>query len=71
MFVDRFEQYVEDDVHYLEIYETKVEDSGLYKVTAINNIGSANCECQLTIAGNLVSYTFPWITFKSFKLIKF
>ena len=43
--------FFEDGAYHLEIYDTELSDSGQYKCTATNTMGSCDSQATLTILG--------------------
>ncbi|XP_033728727.1 myosin light chain kinase, smooth muscle-like isoform X3 [Pecten maximus] len=46
---DHYETYIEDGAHNLEIFDTLISDTGLYRCVARNEMGSAECQCKLDV----------------------
>jgi len=49
----RWKFIVEEDHYTLLIYETSVEDEGLYECVAVNKMGKATCSARLVVQGML------------------
>lgn len=49
--LDRYEVFFEDGAYNIEIYDTVVSDSGVYKCVATNAIGSAETQAKVKILG--------------------
>ena len=49
----RWKFIVEEDHYTLLIYETSVEDEGLYECVAVNKNGKATCSARLVVQGTL------------------
>lgn len=52
----RWKFIVEEDHYTLLIYETSVEDEGLYECVAVNKMGKATCCARLVVQGALELY---------------
>jgi hypothetical protein len=51
LFPDRYEVFFEDGAYNIEIYDTVLSDTGLYKCVATNSMGSAETQARITILG--------------------
>ena len=51
----KFEIFEEHGSAHLEIYDSDVSDSGVYKCTATNSTGSVTSSCIVTVKG-MISY---------------
>ena len=50
-FLDRYEVFFEDGAYNIEIYDTVLSDTGVYKCVATNFIGSAETDAKIKILG--------------------
>lgn len=53
----RYEIFEEYGSAYLEIYESEVSDTGVYKCTAVNSAGTVSTTCTVTVRGKIYHLT--------------
>lgn len=50
----KYELFEDQCSAHLEIYESEVSDSGVYKCTAINSSGAVSTTCTVTVTGKKI-----------------